>query len=218
MSNKLITGVNILDVIANTSSKITQFVNKSTQSKTKVELEQIQYGIHILLNNLIKLTVVFLAAYFLGIFKYVIIAFLSFSFLRSSASGIHARTSITCLISTAAIFLGAAYLGISIQLGYRDISVVFTTCTLLLYLYAPADTEEKPLVSKRLRRRLKIFALGSNVLLFAVCLILKGSIFASVITFSVLIECLSITPFIYFIFKRRYRNYENVCIKNSGSH
>lgn len=197
-----------MDISERISCNLTCKIKELRPEKNDIELEQIKYGIHIFLNNVIKLPIVFIIAYFLGIFMYTLVAFISFSFVRNFASGIHARKSITCFISTTLIFLGTAYLGYYIKLNLLDISISFLACIILAYFYAPADTEEKPFVSKKLRKRLKFLSLISILIMYIACLVFISTKYPSVITFAVLAECISISPVTYTIFKRRYNNHD----------
>lgn len=199
-----------MDIAEKLSMNITNKINKALPDKNETELEQIQYGIHILINNIIKLPIVFLIAFFLGILKFTFVAFLSFGFVRCFASGLHARKSITCLLSTMFILLGSAWTGIAVHLKFSDITVAFVTCLILAYFYAPADTEEKPYTSKKIRKKLKILSCISIILLYLVSLVLIKTPYATIITFSVLIECITILPVTYIIFKRRFNNYEAI--------
>lgn len=197
-----------MDLAGNISEFVTQQIKNAIPEKTETELEQINYGIHVLLNNILKIPIVFLIAYFLGILKYTLVACLTFSFIRCFASGIHARKSITCLISTMILFIGPAFIGRKIDLNIIDITATFGTCLILIYFYAPADTEEKPLFGKKIRKKLKLLSLLSIISLYLICLILNNTIYANIITFSTLTECITILPVTYMIFKRRYNNHE----------
>lgn len=197
-----------MDLVEKLSLHLTNRIKKSLPEKKEVELEQIKYGIHVLLNNIIKLPVVFIIAFFLGILKYTFVAFLCFNFVRWSASGIHARKSISCLISTTIVFIGVALLGSNISLKIIDITAGFIMCVVLAYLYAPADTEEKPYVSQRVRGRLKLQSCISIIILYLACFPLINTKYASIITFSVIAECITILPITYIIFKRRFNNHE----------
>lgn len=193
------------------SKKCTSFI-RNNLNKTEMELEKIQYGIHIILINIFKLVLLFITAYFLGILNYTIVAFISFAILRSFASGVHANSSIKCIITNYIIFLGNVYLSLSFPLNKVCISAIFIISLILVILYAPADTEERPLMSKKLRGGLKV---KSILIVLGFCittLLFPSSVYMNLITYSVLQESILITPMIYIIFAKKYRNYENVKI------
>lgn len=181
---------------------------KSTLDKTDSELEQIKYGIDSILANISKLTILFITAYFLGIFKYTLIALISFGFVRGFASGIHATSNFKCIITNYIIFFGNIYFSLWIILNKVHITILFIISLCLIILYAPADTAAKPLTRKKVRTKLKIYSSFSVVILYSLSINLNNCIYANIITFSILFEAILITPIIYKIFKSPYKNYK----------
>lgn len=181
---------------------------------TNVTLEEsqseiIQYGIEVLLINLFKSFILFLAACFLGIFKEVLMFFICFAFLRFSASGVHASSGILCNIINFLIFIGGCYLSIYLPLPLPYLVLFFILSLLLVYLYAPADTRKKPIESRKLRQKLKTKALLSTTILFLIMLNMHSNIYKNIITYAVLSEALCLTPIIYKILGEEYHYYEN---------
>jgi accessory gene regulator B len=89
-------------------------------------------------------------------------------------------------------------------------SFIFIVSFILTILYAPADTEERPLVSKKLRRDLKIKSLVVLIIFYITILFVKNNVYANLITFSVLEASLLLTPIVYKLFGRKYANYKNI--------
>lgn len=189
------------------SEKLIIFV-KSTLDKTDTELEQIKYGIDSILANITKLIILFIAAYLLGIVKYTFMALISFGFVRAFASGIHAGSNLKCIITNFIIFFGNIYISLTLRLNLIFITLLFAVSLYLVILYAPSDTAAKPLTRKQVRSKLKIYSSISVVILYILAINLGNSTYAQIITFSVFIEALLITPIAYKIFKSPYRNYE----------
>jgi accessory gene regulator B len=197
-----------MDPLEVLSTYLTNLISRKLPEKSEIEIEEINYGIHVFLINIIKLPIVFIISYFLGILQYTFVVFVCFCFVRTFASGIHARNSIACLISTNLTFIGTAYLGLSFRLNLFDITVSFIACIVLAYLYSPADTEERPIISKRLRKKLKLLSCFSIIILYFAALLFIRTKYASIITFAVLAECITILPAAYILFKRRFNNFE----------
>jgi accessory gene regulator B len=199
--------VNNMDISEYISKILINFI-KSSLYKTDTELEQIKYGLDSILTNVTKLIILFIAAYFLGIVKYTFVALISFGFLRGFASGIHANSSLKCILTNFIIFFGNVYLSYSLNLNKLHISILFLIGLYLVILYAPADTASKPLTRRRVRTKLKICASITVIILYFLSINLNNNIYANLITFSVLFEALLITPMAYKIFKSTYKNYE----------
>lgn len=191
------------------SGRITNFIGE-TLSSSDDDLEKIEYGIKVIFSNLFKMIILFSTACILGVFKYTVIAFIVFAILRAFASGVHANSSIQCIIVNFLLFLGNVYVSICMPLNKLLVSLIFLISLILIYIYAPADTAERPLVSKRLRRNLKIKSLTTVIVFFAICIFIKNNIYINLITFAIFEEALAITPISYKLLGKTYNNYENI--------
>lgn len=191
------------------SAAITNFVSANFPEKDKEELEIIGYGIEGIVTTFFKTIVIFIIGYYLKILLPLALAIASFGLLRTFAAGMHLRNGWTCMLFSSTLFLAIAYAGIYIPLPRLVKTGVFAVSFLLLYLYAPADTEERPLVCEKNRRDLKTSAIVTAGIIFVIAMILpEENIVGNVITWGVIIESVMTTPMIYYIFRRRYRNYE----------
>lgn len=192
------------------SAAITSFISANFPEKGEEELEVIGYGLEGLISTFFKTVLIFIMGYILKIILPLALAIISFGLLRTFASGVHLKSGWTCLFFSTAIFLSITYGGIYIPLPHLVKAGIFVISIILLYLYAPADTEERPLVCEKTRRNLKISSLAAAVLMGVIVLVLPaGSIAGNIITLSVIIESVMTTPMIYYFFRRRYRNYEH---------
>jgi len=191
------------------SAAITSYISANFPEKGEEELEIIGYGLEGIISTFFKTILIFIIGYCLKIILPLTLAIASFGLLRTFASGVHLKNGWTCMLFSTALFLSIAYAGIYIPLPRLIKAAVFLVSILLLYLYAPADTEERPLVCEKTRRDLKISALVTAGIVFVIAMILpEDSMAGNVITWSVIIESVMTTPMIYYLFKRRYRNYE----------
>lgn len=191
------------------STKCLEFIKHNT-STSQENLEKIHYGIQVIILNVSKLILLFITAYLLGILKYTIIAFMVFAIIRSFASGVHANSSLQCIIINYILFLGNVYLSLNLSVNIIVRSILFTISIILILLYAPGDTEERPLVSKKLRRDLKIKSLVITILFYITILLIKSNVYANLITYSILEEALVITPAFYKLFGKTTNNYKNI--------
>lgn len=191
------------------SEKFTKFVGE-TLSKSDDDLDKINYGIKVILLNLFKMIILFLTAYILGVFKYTLIAFIVFSIFRTFASGVHANSSIQCIIINYVLFLGNVYASIYIPLNKLHVTLIFLVSLILTYIYAPADTADRPLVSKKLRHNLKIKSIFTVITFFIFSILVYNNVYKNLITFSILEEAFAISPLCYKILGKTYNNYENI--------
>lgn len=186
----------------------TSFIQKNTSTSDE-DLEKINYGLLVFILNSIHTILLLIIAYFLGIFIYTLIAYELFAFLRRFASGVHAKSTLTCCIVSSTFFFGNVYLSINTPKNITLISTIFLICFILISLYAPADTEERPLISKKLRKSLKIKSIVVLFIYFTAALIINNNVYANLITYSALEEAFVITPLAYKLFNKKYANYKN---------
>lgn len=183
-------------------------INNINYSNT--DIEKIQYGLEILFINFFKIIILFITASLLGIFRYTLISFLVFSILRTFACGAHGNSSFQCIIINYIIFFSNVYCSIYINLNNLFLIIVFLISIILIYMYAPADTEERPLISRKLRCSLKKKSIVVAIFFLIVALLIKNSIYSSLIIYSVLSESLVTTPAFYKILKKPYNNYKKI--------
>lgn len=183
-------------------------IGKILPEKTELELKKVEYGISVFLYNLYKFPIVFFVAYLFGVLNLAIISFFIFAAIRMFAGGLHGRTSLECLIISTITFVVLPLLSEHIVLN-TYFKIVLTIVSLLLFvLYAPADTEAKPFISKSFRKRMKKNTLIVSFIMTVIGFVLKDSTLSNVIFYSMFIEALNITPIAYKLLKRGYRNYE----------
>jgi len=186
--------------------------------KKGIEKIKMQYYLEILLLNITKLTVVFGISLILGILPQTLLTLVSFNILRCKAFGVHAKSAFSCFASSVSIFVILVYFANKILINNTIVLILFIIFSVLVYKYAPADTEKRPITGKKARKRLKKQAVFSILLLMVIALIIPFNSFKILITFGSLIEVVTILPITYIILKRRrdnYENYENVIEESS---
>lgn len=181
---------------------------KQYSNQDEEELEIVQYGIEVFFINLFKLSFLLIIAWLLGVINPLMILLISFACIRLFAAGVHAPSTWLCTLLNLVFFLGGTYICINISINPLLRFSLFLISILLLSKYAPADTEDRPLVSSRLRRRLKFQSIGTSLILLFIMLSLNNEIYQNLITCGVCFGALMTTPVIYYIFRKGYRNYE----------
>jgi len=189
--------VGIMEFPERISGKITKAIAAELGDLSEEKLAEIDYGIAAFIANSYKMVFIFILAILLNILNYFLIAIISFGALRTFASGVHAKREWTCFPVSTSIFLGITYLGINLDLNIYIINFVFILCFAAILIYAPADTEERPLVSRKLRKKLKIMSCITILVLYAIALYSLGTKTSSIITFAVLFESVLILPVTY---------------------
>ena len=115
--------------------------------------EVIMYGLQNIIGELPKIFLIFIVAYLLGIMKLTLISFIVIVAYRSFSGGIHMKTHISCIIYTLSLYCGTALLGkyviIEGMSKYMIGIACWVFCMIMIKLYAPADTENVPILRKK---------------------------------------------------------------------
>jgi accessory gene regulator B len=190
------------------SMKLSNYIKRTVPNKTEEDLEIIRYGIEVLFMNITKLPIILAVGYVLGLFWYTLYTLIIFGVLRRFVGGIHARKSITCLISTGFTILGSVYISLSYPLTIIAKGFIFLVVVYIFLKYAPADTEEKPYLDRIVRKNLKIKSILIASVYFLLSIYIKNSFFSNIFMHILWIEAILIYPITYKILNRRYNNYE----------
>lgn len=199
--------------------KITQsLTNKIKEEMPDVDDERaevINYGLQILLGEVPKIFIMLLIAYVLGVFRLSLITFLILMPYRGASGGFHLKTHIGCIVSTCAFYCGVAWLSKNIVL--EDITRYFLCLAIgifgiiMIKLYAPADTEEVPILSIKIRKKKQILSYITFIIGLIISVLIKNNTISNIIIFGYLIQTLMITRVAYKITNNNYgyELYEN---------
>jgi len=187
---------------------LTNQIRKEMPEIDDERAEIIMYGLQNIIGELPKGFIILAIAYLLGIFRQTLISMLIIAPLRSVSGGIHVKTHIGCIINTFLLYGGSALLGKYIILQgiskYIIAFVVWTFCMIMIKLYAPADTENVPILRKQERRQKQIFSYIILSVEFIIALVINNSFITSVIIFGDLIQTLTITRLAYNLTNSKY--------------
>lgn len=182
---------------------------KKNKKYTDEEIEIIAYGLEGLYLTFTKIVIIFGIAIFLGIFKEVVYLLISYNVIRSQAFGIHASKSIYCLISSLIMFVGGTYLCIYLVLPLWVKVSVSILCCILLLIYAPADTQKRPIVNIKKRKRFKFLSTLLGVVYVILIVIFNKNIISNYLLIGMVEATIMILPATYKIFKMPYDNYKS---------
>lgn len=199
--------------------KITEFLtNKIRKEMPEIDDERaevINYGLQILVGEVPKTFIMLAIAYLLGVFKLTLITFLILMPYRTFSGGFHLKTHIGCIVTTCLFYCGTALL--AKYIAFNEISKYIITIALgifgiiMIKLYAPADTENVPILSKKVRKQKQVLSYITFIVGLAVALIIKNNIFSNIIIFGYLMQTCMITKLAYRLTNNKYgyEVYEN---------
>ncbi len=186
------------------------FIQNNKGELNEEEKEKLSYGLEGLYLTFTKLIVINLIALVLGFWKEFICSLILFNILRFPGFGFHANNSITCLISSTILLLGIPYLFLTIPISFSIKLILSISCVLCFLLYAPADTEKRPLTNKKKRLYRKICATFLAILYTIIILCLHNNTISMLFLSGLMLETILILPITYKFYGASYRNYLKV--------
>ncbi len=151
------------------SLKLSEKLGSKLKS-TDDEKEIYAYSLEVIFSLVLNLIILSMAAYILGKIPELIIFIIFFSGLRTFAGGYHAKTHLECMTISIIIFLISAMSNTWFhQFGTAIMIIGIIMSILLVFFYAPTDSENKPL-SKTETTRFMIISRGT-VILFSLVII-----------------------------------------------
>lgn len=181
----------------------------NTNKYNKEQLEEIKYGLESIYLLITKFIVIVGISIILGLWKETLLFLLFFNLLRATAFGIHASKSIWCWIISTIAFIAIPFFCRNYIFHNVFYIVMSIICNISFVFYAPADTEKRPLINEKKRRRYKLLTLITSIIFTFIIFIVSNSIIKNILIFSMILQNIFILPITYKIFKLPYNNYLN---------
>lgn len=187
---------------------LTKKIRKEMPEVDDERAEVIMYGLQNIIGEFPKGIIILIIAYILGIFKLTVISILIIAPYRCVSGGVHMKTHIGCIIYTLLLYSGSSLLGKYIVLtGNVKIMLaiaIWIFCMIMIKLYAPADTENLPILRKKERKQKQILSyiiITSEIL---IAIFIKNTTISGIIIFGDFIQTLTITRIAYRVTHNKY--------------
>lgn len=195
-------------MIDNICSYLTNKMKIRMPDINEEKAEILDYGLHLIIGEIPKVFIMIGLAFLLGVGELSILAFLLILPYRSFSGGFHLKTHLGCILCTTSFYAGTAllskYITLTEPVKYIAIIAVWIFGMIMIKLYAPADTENVPVISKKERRKRKIASYIMLSISLLVAAIIPNRIISNILLFGMLIQTLSITRLAYKITKNKY--------------
>ena len=178
--------------------------NDSTIDEDKSEI--IYYGLQNIIGELPKGIFILLVAWVCGVLKLVLIGTITFLIYRGFAGGVHLKTHISCLLISLLLIIGSALLAKYVY--FVNPVLIYTILMLfnlsLAFLYAPADTENRPIMKESQRKRQKLESIIMIIFIYFLSMfVIKDQSIASLNMYMLTVESFMITPIAYKLFDNK---------------
>lgn len=187
---------------------LTNKIRKEMPEIDDEKAEVINYGLQNIVGEVPKIFLLFIIAFILGILKEVVFMFLVLTPYRGASGGFHLKTHLGCIFGTSIFYCGVVFLSQYIVLEevtkYILIGIVWIFGMIMIKLYAPADTENVPILSKKDRKKKRILAYITYSIGLIFAIFIKDNVISNILLFGNLVQTLSITRIAYRLTKNKY--------------
>ena len=192
--------------------KICNYIMKKMRKKmpeiTDEKAEIILYGLQLIIGEIPKMFLLLGLSFLLGIGWYMVFAYIVIMPYRAVSGGFHLHTHIGCILGSAIFYYGNILISKFLILDniqkYILVGASLIFGIIMVTKYAPADTENLPIISKKERKTKKILSYITLVVTLAVSLLVKDSILSNILIIGVTLQTLSITRIVYMLTKNKY--------------
>lgn len=176
--------------------KITDsFISNNTIDCDNKEI--FEFGLIVALQTFFSTIGLMIIGILLGYAIETIIFIVTFSVIRANAGGHHAKTSIRCFAISITFLVSCLYCVNFLNLNIYLYFLLLILSNLIVILYSPVDSIEKPLSNElKLRcRRRSIITMGIiDIILFISIFINLNHIYINICIFSMFIQCVLMLP------------------------
>lgn len=175
---------------------------------TEEQGEAILYGLQLLMGEAPKMILLFAISFVFGFGLEMIFAYFAIMPYRTASGGFHLHTHLGCILGSIIFYYGNVILSRFLVLGILEkyilvaLSLVFGI--LMVSMYAPADTENVPIISKKERKTKKILSYITLVITLGASLIIQNQVYSNILIIGSIIQSLSISRIAYKITNNKY--------------
>ena len=189
----------------------TLLLKRMRQEMPEIDDERTQvinYGLQILIGEIPKIFIILLISWILGIFKLTLITFILIMPYRSVSGGFHLHTHIGCIIATTLTYCGTAFVSQYIVLNdivkYILILLIWIFSMAMIKLYAPADTEEVPILETKVRRKKQLASYIIATISLIAAIFIRDNVISNILIIGTLLQTLYITKVMYKLTNNKY--------------
>lgn len=187
---------------------ILQKMRKKMPEIDDEKAEVILYGIQLIIGEIPKIFIIFGLSILFGIGWYMLFAYIVMIPYRAVSGGFHLKTHIGCIIGTSIFYFGNIFLSKALMLQdmqkYILIGITFIFGVIMISLYAPADTENLPILSKKERKIKKILSYIMLTITLLIAFFVKDSVISNILIIGNLLQTMTITRIAYKITNNKY--------------
>ena len=205
----------VIEMIEKICTFLTNKIRKEMPEIDDERVEVINYGLQNIVGEIPKVFIMLGVAYFLGIFKLALFTFVLLFPYKGASGGAHLKTHLGCIIFTTIFYCMIPF--VSQYFVFPNIikcivvSLVWIFGILMIKLYAPADTEDVPILESKVRKKKQIISYITFTIGLIVAIFIKDNVISNILILANLFQTIMITKFVYKLTNNKYgyEVYEN---------
>lgn len=188
---------------------LTNKIREKTPDMDDEKAEVINFGLQLIIGEIPKIFLLIIIAFLLGVGPLTLLAFILILPFKSASGGFHLKTHLGCIVGTILFYCGNVFISKNIVfepmfLKYILIILTWIFGMIMCKKYAPADTENVPILSKKERQqkqRLSYITLSVSLIVAA---IVPNSTISNIIIIGMFMQSISISKIAYKLTKNKY--------------
>lgn len=187
---------------------LTNRIRKEMPEINDEKAEIINYGLQNIIGEIPKIFIMLGVAYLLGVFPLALFTFIVLFPYKGASGGFHLKTHIGCIIVTNIFYCVipfiAQYIVLNEYIKYIIVGMVWVFGIIMIKLYAPADTEDVPILLKKVRRKKQIVSYITFSIGLLAAGFVKDNTISNILILANLMQTISITKFAYRLTGNKY--------------
>lgn len=186
-------------------------VNKMRKAMPEIndeKAEVLNYGLQNLIGEVPKAFIMIGIAYLLNILPITLLTILLLIPYRATSGGFHLKTHLGCIVSTNLFYCGTAFIAknivLSQEMKYIVVPLIWIFGIIMIKLYAPADTENVPILRKKERKQKQIASYLILTIALIIAMLIPNPVISNIIIVGYFIQTCMITRIAYKITKNKY--------------
>lgn len=187
---------------------LTNKIRKEMPDIDDEKAEIIYYGLQNLVGEVPKIFIMLGVSYILGVFPLALFTFITLFPYKGASGGFHLKTHIGCIVVTTLFYCVIPF--ISQYMAFNEIvkcviiGLVWVFGIIMIKLYAPADTEDVPILLKKVRTKKQIISYITFSLGLLAAFIIEDSTISNILILSNFMQTLTITKLAYRLTNNKY--------------
>lgn len=200
-------------------NKLTSRIRKEMPAIDDERAEVINYGLQLAFGEIPKTFIILGIAWLLKVLDLTILTIIIIMPYRAVVGGVHFKTHVKCVVATAIFYIGTAllskYIVLEKTIQYAITIATWSFSVIMISLYAPADTEDVPILRKKERKLKKSFSYVIMTAMLVLSVLIKNTTISNILLFETLLQTISITRPMYKLAKNKY-GYEEYMKNNTN--